>query len=85
MVCWKDSFYGNSDGTVDVPRWKSSRKGKKVEGVEKNRSGTEGREEWNLRVECEWQDSNLRTPARTDLESVTFGLSVTLASGMSIQ
>lgn len=30
---------------------------------------------------CEWQDSNLRTPARTDLESVTFGLSVTLAVG----
>ncbi len=29
---------------------------------------------------CEWQDSNLRTPTRIDLESITFGRSVTLAS-----
>jgi hypothetical protein len=28
---------------------------------------------------CEWQDSNLRTPARIDLESITVGRLVTLA------
>ncbi len=37
---------------------------------------------YNLQIskrKCEWQDSNLRTPARIDLESITFGRSVTLA------
>lgn len=32
-----------------------------------------------LKSVCEWQDSNLRTPTRIDLESITFGRSVTLA------
>ena len=35
--------------------------------------------------ECEWQESNLRTPTRTDLESVTFGLLVTLAPKFIIE
>ena len=33
---------------------------------------------------CEWQESNLRTPTRTDLESVTFGLLVTLALNVAL-
>ena len=33
----------------------------------------------NPEEKCEWQDSNLRTPSRIDLESITFGRSVTLA------
>ena len=36
-------------------------------------------------ITCEWQESNLRTPTRTDLESVTFGLLVTLAPKFIIE
>lgn len=35
--------------------------------------------ESNQNSRCEWQESNLRTPTGIDLESITFGLSVTLA------
>ena len=39
-------------------------------------------DDWDFTLQqkrCEWQDSNLRTPTRTDLESVTVDRLVTLA------
>jgi hypothetical protein len=36
------------------------------------------------KAKCEWQESNLRTPARIDLESITVGRLVTLAPGIPL-
>ena len=50
------------------------RNGAEWSGMERN-----GDEHDGPSKKCEWQESNLRTPARIDLESITVGRLVTLA------